>query len=170
MTDKLTNQSTSQPTLVNIVASSMSFRLIIDTSIQFVFPYLPIFAAGLGVSIVQIGWLVSIRSLMGLLTPVFGWLAESQGYRTIMRYGMFFAGLGLLIFALSSGLPMAALGMAIMGMGTAAFTPTLFAWASALLPFEQRSKGLGALELSWALAGMENRLMELNNVVPNNNL
>ena len=41
-----------------------------------------------------------------------------------------------------------------MGTGTGAFVPTLFSWASALLPFEERSRGLGAIELSWALAGM----------------
>lgn len=132
----------------------MGFRLLADTSVQFVFPYLPLLAAGLGVSIVEIGWLLSVRSLVGLSSPLFGWLAENRGYRTVMRVGMMLSAVGLFVFSLSNGLPMAAVGMVLMGLGSTAFVPTLFAWASALLPFNQRSKGLGAIELSWALAGM----------------
>ena len=71
-----------------------------------------------------------------------------------MRFGVLFAGIGLLIFGVSPNLLIAAVGLAIMGLGSAAFVPTLFSWSSALLPFEQRSRGLGAIELSWALAGM----------------
>jgi predicted MFS family arabinose efflux permease len=149
-----TNQPANQPTLFNVVASAMGFRLLTDTAVQFVFPYLPLLAAGLGVSIIEIGWLLSVRAIVGLSSPLFGWLAENRGYRTVMRIGMLLSGFGLIIFATSIGLPMAALGMALMGLGSTAFVPTLFAWASALLPFNQRSKGLGAIELSWALAGM----------------
>ena len=54
----------------------MGFRLLTDTAVQFVFPYLPLFAAGLGVSIEEIGLLLSVRSLVGLSPPLFGWLAE----------------------------------------------------------------------------------------------
>ncbi|MEM8861965.1 MAG: MFS transporter [Chloroflexota bacterium] len=143
-----------KPTLRQIVLSAMGFRLLADTSIQFIFPFLPIFADGLNVSIEEVGLLVSIRSLVGLSSPLFGWLAEKRGYRNIMRFGMVFAAVGLAVFALSPNYLIAIVGMVIMGIGTTAFVPTLFAWASALLPFEERSRGLGAIELSWALAGM----------------
>lgn len=148
------SHSQDRPSLRTIVASAMGVRLISDTAVQFVFPYLPIFAAGLNVSIVEVGALVSIRALMGLFSPLFGWMAENRGYRNVMRLGLVLAGSGLLIFALSQNLIMAGIGMAIMGTGTGAFVPTLFSWASALLPFEERSRGLGAIELAWALAGM----------------
>lgn len=132
----------------------MIFRILHDTGIQFLFPFLPIFAEGLNVTIAEIGLLASLRSLMGLSTPLFGWIAENRGYRSTMRYGLLFTGIGLMMFALTPNFLIAAVGLAIMGLGSAAFAPTLFSWSSALLPFDQRSRGLGAIELAWALAGM----------------
>ncbi len=142
------------PTLRTVVGSAMIFRILHDTGIQLLFPFLPIFAEGLNVTIAEIGLLASVRSLMGLSTPIFGWVAENRGYRSTMRYGILFTGIGLAIFGASPNLLIAAVGLAIMGLGSAAFVPTLFSWSSALLPFEQRSRGLGAIELAWALAGM----------------
>lgn len=132
----------------------MIFRILHDTGIQFLFPFLPIFAEGLNVTIAEIGLLASVRSLVGLSTPLFGWIAENRGYRSTMRWGILFTGIGLLVFGISPNFLIAAVGLAIMGLGSAAFVPTLFSWSSALLPFDQRSRGLGAIELAWALAGM----------------
>ena len=148
------DSNSNNPSLRTIVGSAMIFRILHDTGIQFLFPFLPIFAEGLNVTIAEIGLLASVRSLMGLSTPLFGWVAENRGYRATMRYGVLFTGIGLLIFGVSPNLLIAAVGLAVMGLGSAAFVPTLFSWASALLSFEQRSRGLGAIELAWALAGM----------------
>lgn len=129
-------------------------RLVTDTAVQFFFPFLPVIAEGLRTNSVAVGRLVSLRSAMGLLSPVFGVLADRRGYRFTMRLGLLLGALGYLVVGLSNNLGLAAMGMVIGGLGTFAFVPTLQAYLSARLPFNRRARGLGTLEYAWALAGI----------------
>ncbi len=138
----------------SVVGVSFLLRLLIDTSGQLFYPFVPILAAGLGVSAITIGRLISIQSLMGLLAPIFGNLADRYGYRQFMRLGLGAAGAGFIIFALSQTLVVAVIGSLILGFGFSLFTPNLLAYLSANLPPQRRSRGMGAVELSWGLAGI----------------
>lgn len=129
-------------------------RLVTDTAVQFFFPFLPVIAEGLRTSTVIAGRLVSLRSAMGLLSPVFGYQAYLRGYRTVMRFGLLLAAVGYLIVGLSNSIWLAAIGMVLSGLGTFSFVPILQAYLSAKLPFHRRARGLGMLEYSWALAGI----------------
>lgn len=129
-------------------------RLVTDTAVQFFFPFLPVIAEGLRTSTVAAGRLVSLRSSMGLLSPLFGSWANQRGYRTVMRFGLLMAAVGYLIVGLSNSVWLAAIGMVLGGLGTFSFVPILQAYLSAKLPFHRRARGLGMLEYSWALAGI----------------
>jgi predicted MFS family arabinose efflux permease len=48
----------------------------------------------------------------------------------------------------------AAIGSLILGFGFSLFTPNLLAYLSANLPTERQSRGMGAVELAWGLAGI----------------
>ena len=137
-----------------IIGIGVSARMIVDTGSQIFNPFLPIVAAGLKTNVVTLGWLVSLRSAMGLLSPVFGALAERFGYRSVMSAGLAFCSLGSLIVGISINLWSATLGMVIWGIGLAAFGPTLHAYLSSQLPYERRARGIGILEYSWAFAGI----------------
>lgn len=129
-------------------------RLFVDTGIQIFAPYLPAIAAGLGISIVTLGALNSVRSLMGLTAPVLGSIADGIGYRQVMRALLLVAAAGMFVFALSWHLWVAAAGMILMGLGVFSFAPVLQAYMSAQIPYERRSRGLGIVEYGWALAGI----------------
>ena len=129
-------------------------RLIVDTGVQFFNPFLPLIAEGLRTNIITMGWLVGLRSLVGLLSPLFGSLADQYGFRLIMRLGLVAAGAGALVVGISSGIGLASAGMILWGIGVAGFVPNLQAYISARLPYAQRARGIGILEYSWALAGI----------------
>lgn len=137
-----------------LLGLAIGTRLIVDTGVQFFNPFLPIIAEGLRTSIITMGWLVGLRSLVGLLSPLFGALADQHGFRLIMRLGLATAGIGAFIVGLSSGIGLAAIGMTLWGIGIVAFVPNLQAYISARLPYAQRARGIGILEYSWALAGI----------------
>jgi hypothetical protein len=58
-----------------------------------------------------VGRLVSLRSFMGLTSPLFGAFADRQGYRWTMRVGLVFAAVGFLLIGLSQTIWVAILGM-----------------------------------------------------------
>jgi predicted MFS family arabinose efflux permease len=137
-----------------LIAVGVITRLITDTAVQFFFPFLPIIAQGLNTSSVTVGRLISLRSLMGLASPLFGVLADRRGYRFVMRLGLLGGGLGYLAIGLSQTVWQAALGMILAGLGTFAFIPTLVAYLSSRLSYNRRGLGLGILEYAWAIAGI----------------
>ena len=140
--------------LARLISICISARLLIDITTQMFNPFLPVFAAGLGTDVAMMGRMVSLRSVMGLLSPVFGSLADRYGYRLVLRAALLTTAVGLAVVGGSQGIPPALVGMAIIGLGTAGFVPTLQAYLSARLPYEQRARGIGILEYSWALTGI----------------
>lgn len=150
----LTASRLSQPSIWHIVGAGFLLRLLIDTSGQMFYPFVPIFADGLGVSAVIIGRLISLQSFVGVLAPIFGNWADRRGYRPFMRLGLVSVGIGLIAFAASPTVAIATVGLLISGFGFSLFTPNLLAYLSANLPADRRSRGMGGVELAWGLAGI----------------
>ncbi len=147
-------QSDNDISVQRLIGIGLLTRLLIDTAVQMFFPFLPVIAEGMHVTTVQLGRIVSLRSSMGLFSPLFGVLADRKGYRLTMRLGLLLGAVGYTIVASSSSLWLAAVGMVLGGLGTFSFVPTLQAYVSSRLPYQQRAKGLGILEYSWALSGI----------------
>lgn len=141
-------------TFARLMSISILVRLMVDSSTQMFSPFLPVFAAGLGTTVIVMGRLVGLRSAMGLAAPFFGAYADRHGYRQVMRGSLLVAALGHVIVGFSPTLTVAALGMMLMGLGAGAFVPTHQAYLSARLPYHERARGIGILEYSWALTGI----------------
>ena len=149
-----TTQTETDISIRRLIGLGVITRLITDTAVQFFFPFLPIIAEGLNTSNVTVGRLVSLRSFMGMSSPLFGVLADRRGYRFVMRLGLLMAGLGYLGVGLSQTVWQAALSIMLAGLGTFSFVPTLVAYLSSRLPYNRRGLGLGILEYAWAMAGI----------------
>jgi predicted MFS family arabinose efflux permease len=137
-----------------LLSAAIATRLVVDTSAQIFNPFLAIFAAGTGVSLVTLGQLLSLRTGVGIVAPLVGSLADRFGYRLVMRLGLVITALGMLLIGLSNGLPLLVGGMVLSGLGLASFVPVLLAYVSERLPYERRARGVGILEYSWALASI----------------
>jgi predicted MFS family arabinose efflux permease len=117
-------------------------------------PFLPIFAAGLNTNVIVMGRLVGLRNVVGLASPIFGTLADRKGFRLVMSTALLVIAAGLTLVGSSFGVLQAAAGMILIGLGIAAFVPTLQAYLGAHLPYDQLARGTGILEYSWALTGI----------------
>ena len=142
------------PSTGRLVGISLVSRLVTDTGTQIFNPFLPFIAQGLNASLVSVGWLVGLRSAFGMLAPLFGTLADRYGYRYILCLALIACSLGTLLVGLASHWSMAAVGMAIWGIGMSGFVPTLHAYLGACLPYRIRARGIGIVEYGWALAGI----------------
>jgi predicted MFS family arabinose efflux permease len=137
-----------------IVAIAMSTRAVHDVAMRMVYPFLPEIAAGLGITIAQMGGLIALRNGMGLIAPAFGAISDRVGHRRSALLGLVILGIGLLMTGMTSGLGSAAIGFIFTGIGSAIFIPTLLAYVSDRVPFARRGRVTGAIEITWGLAGM----------------
>ena len=87
--------------VTRLLGIGLATRLVVDTGVQIFFPFLPIIAQGMGLSTVVLGRLVSLRSLTGLFSPLFGTMADQRGYRFTMRLSLLLAGVGFCAIGLS---------------------------------------------------------------------
>lgn len=140
--------------ITGLIALGLAAKFFVDTTSQIFLPFLPLTAAGLGISVLGMGRLVSVQSFAGLTAPLSGSLADKIGHKTVMRLGLLLCGVGMLCIASNLGVVGALAGMVLNGIGVAAFTPNLHAYLSVRLPYNRRARGLAICEFSWALAGI----------------
>lgn len=140
--------------LAYTIVLGLTAKLLIDTTVQLFNPFLPIFAGGLGVSIIALGRLVGLRQSMGLLAPVFGTLADRIGHRYVLQIGLTLAGIGNLLIGFDLGMPVLITGMVVSGIGVSIYAPNLHAYLGGKLAYHRRSRVMGIIEYSWALAGI----------------
>ena len=137
-----------------LISISMLTRAVHDVAARMVYPFVPELALGLGVSVVQVGLLISLRNGVGVIAPVFGAMSDRIGHRRSAMLGLATLGSGLITTGLAFGLPLAAIGFILSGIGSAIFVPTLIAYVSDRVPFARRGRVTGTIEITWALAGL----------------
>lgn len=137
-----------------LIGAGLGTRLLVDTAKQMFGPFLGIFAAGMGMDIVALGRLLGARNAVGITAPIFGALADRLGYRRILQAELIISGAGMLLIGAAASLSALTLGMLTVGVGTAAFVPSLQAYLSARLPYDRRARGLGIVEYAWALSNI----------------
>jgi len=137
-----------------LIGVGLGTRLLVDTAKQMFGPFLAIFAAGMGMDIVALGRLLGARNAVGITAPIFGALADRFGYRRILQAELVISGAGMILIGASRSPWALMLGMLTVGVGTAAFVPSLQAYLSARLPYDRRARGLGIVEYAWALSNL----------------
>jgi len=147
-------QTKTELSFARLIGVSMTGKLLVDIGAQIFNPFLPVIAAGLGMSVVELGRLVGLRSAMGVFAPVSGALADRHGYRPVIRSALWLSAAGFLLLGASSAAWMVVLAMVLSGLGIGAFVPNLQAFVSSRLPYALRARGLGMIEYSWALTGI----------------
>ena len=143
-----------QPAFGPIITTSVLVRIIIGAASQVFFPFLPLVAAGIGISEVRLGQIFGQQSFVALLAPFFGNLADRWGYKRVIMIGLALSSVGSFLIYLSQSLPLFVVGLLLIGTGASASHPNIAAYVSHILPFERRSRGLGILEYGWALVSL----------------
>lgn len=141
-----------QPQVRNALPALVAQRWISNVGVRMMFTFLPAVATGSGLSIPEIGRLLTLRDLTGLAAPALGRTKERRGARIILLLGGLAAAVGLLLSVLSPiGL---IIGFTLMGIGKVAYDVALNSWIGDQVAYERRARAFGILELSWASAAL----------------
>lgn len=126
-------------------------RMVVQTATRMIYPFLAVFARGLGVQIGSITAALGISMVTSLLGPLLSPLSDRYGRKTGIL-------LGLVIFTLSSGLvvvfpifPIFALSLFLGNLAINLFLPAIFAFLSDHSSYARRGMVIGIFEISWAL-------------------
>ncbi|MEJ5202037.1 MAG: MFS transporter [Anaerolineales bacterium] len=127
-------------------------RIVLMSSMRVVYPFLSVFAAGLGVSIGQVSLAVSVRSLIAAFNPLLASFSDRRGRKAgmLLGLGMFTCGMLLVILLPSFVTFFLTLGMGMMGL--LIFTSSMQAYLGDRVAYDQRALVIGLTEWSWALS------------------
>jgi MFS transporter, DHA1 family, inner membrane transport protein len=132
------------------IAGITFFRLVLNTSKRFAYPFAPVLSRGLDVSLTAITSLIAVNQITALLGLLVGPLSDRWGYRKMMVAGMAMLGAGMLAAAFFPFYAVVLVALFLAGLGKSVLDPALQAWAGSHVPFDRRALVIGILETSWA--------------------
>jgi predicted MFS family arabinose efflux permease len=132
------------------LAAFSTTRTVLNTAFRMIYPFLPVFARGLGVDLSAIALAVTARSSIGLASPFLGSLADRHGRKLTMlaALGLFSASMALVI-----GWPVFATFVAALIFSTAAkalFDPAMQAYLGDRVHYARRGLVIAVTEIGWS--------------------
>jgi predicted MFS family arabinose efflux permease len=134
-----------------IVAFSVA-RTVINTVHRMIYPFLPTFARGVGVDLEAVALAVTARSALGLISPVFGSLADRRGRKAAMITGMLVLVGGMALVAVWPTYPALFIALSLGGVGKLVYDPSMQAYIGDRVEYTRRGLAIGVTELSWSTA------------------
>lgn len=127
-------------------------RIVLMSSMRVVYPFLSVFATGLGVSIGQVSLAVSVRSLIAAFSPLLASFSDRRGRKAgmVLGLGMFTGGMLLVVLLPGFITFFLTLGMGMMGL--LIFTSSMQAYLGDRVAYDQRALVIGLTEWSWSLS------------------
>ena len=127
-------------------------RTLLNTAVRMMYPFLAVFARGLGVTVDQVSLALTVRQFMGMFNPFLSPLADRFGRRVGMLTGLgiFVVGAGILVLfpryeALFPGLSLSLLGMFLV-------ISSMQAYIGDQVSYEQRGRTMAVVEFGWSLS------------------
>ncbi len=134
-----------------IVAFSVA-RTVINTGHRMIYPFLPTFARGVGVDLEAVALAVTARSALGLISPVFGSLADRRGRKAAMITGMLIFVGGMVLVTLWPTYPALFIALTLGGVGKLIYDPSMQAYIGDRVEYTRRGTAIAITELSWSAA------------------
>lgn len=130
----------------------MVLRTILNTMHRMVYPFLAVFARGIGVELTTLSIVVTARSFVGVFTPVFGAFADQRGRRFGLLTGLAIFTVGMALVAIYPSFITFAIAVILATLGKFLFDPSMQAYFGDRVPYEQRGLALAVTEFGWSLA------------------
>ena len=138
---------------VQIIGIVFLARLIMDIGNRMVYPFIPQFSAGLGLTIAGFGWLLFFRGVVGITGPIFGVWSDRYGRRKILVAGLIGQAIGAISLAVSQQ-GWAVFPMVLAGLSATAFIPAQQAYISDQVPYQKRGRALASVEFGWSISAI----------------
>jgi len=130
----------------------MFLRTILNTMHRMVYPFLAVFARGLGVEITTLSYVITTRSFFGMLSPIFGALTDQRGRKFGMLAGIFLFTFGMGLVAFFPNFITFTIAILFAIVGKYLFDPAMQAYFGDRIPYERRGLALAVTEAAWSLS------------------
>jgi predicted MFS family arabinose efflux permease len=127
-------------------------RVILNTMHRMVYPFLGVFARGLGLDIQAFSLALAGRNLVGVLGPVFGPVADLKGKKLVMLVGVAFFTLGVALVAIHPSVATFSAALILAILSKALFDPSVQAYFGDRVPYAQRGTAIAVIEMAWSLS------------------
>ncbi|NPV74916.1 MAG: MFS transporter [Anaerolineae bacterium] len=128
-------------------------RLVMNVSVRMIYPFLPIFASGLGVSVTSLSLAISTRSLIGTLNPlVSSAITDRRGRKTGMLTGIGLFVIANLAVVFWPSFPVLFASMTVSLFGMLIFMSAMQAYMADEIAYERRGRALALSELAWSVS------------------
>lgn len=128
-------------------------RLVTNASTRMFYPFLPIFASGLGVSLTSLSFAISARSLIGTLTPLASSaITDRRGRKAGMLSGVGLFMLASLAVVVWPTFPVLFVSMSASLFGLLIYMSAMQAYISDEITYERRGRALALTELAWSVS------------------
>jgi MFS transporter, DHA1 family, inner membrane transport protein len=129
-----------------------TIRAVFNTMHRMIYPFLGIFARGLGVDITDLSLALTARSIIGTFGPFAATVADRRGrkFGMLLGLGVFTGGVAVVVFwPTLLGLTVA---LIMSTMGKYIFDPGMQAYIGDRVPYERRGLAIAITEFGWSLA------------------
>ena len=127
-------------------------RTVLNTMHRMVYPFLSVFARGLGVDIATLSFVVTLRSIIGMFAPVLGSVADQRGRRFGMLLGILLFIVGMSLVAIAPSFWTFSIALLLANLSKYLFDPSMQAYFGDRIPYERRGTALAITEGAWSLA------------------
>lgn len=130
----------------------MGLRTVLNTLHRMVYPFLAVFARGLGVDVTTLSFVLTGRSFVGMFAPVLGAIADQRGRRFGMLLAIFLFITGMSLVALAPSFMTFSIALLLAILSKYLFDPSMQAYFGDRIPYERRGTALAVTEGAWSLA------------------
>lgn len=134
------------------LATYTLIRVVMNTAYRMIYPFLAVFARGLGVEVSVVSGLVANRALIGVMYPFLFPFIETRGRKFGMLLGLSLFVLAMGMVALYPSLTTLGIGLVLGFLGRSIFDPSLTSYVADHIAYEKRGTAIGILEFAWSLA------------------
>ncbi len=127
-------------------------RIIINTMHRMVYPFLSIFAQGMGVDVTAVSLALAGRNVAGIFGPIAAPVADSRGRKFGMLLGIVTFTVGVGLVAIRPGLLTFSAALILAILGKSWFDPAIHAYFGDRVAYERRGTSVAAIEMSWSIA------------------
>jgi MFS transporter, DHA1 family, inner membrane transport protein len=134
------------------LAAFTIIRMIFNTLHRMVYPFLAIFARGLGVDLTTISYALTARSVVGTVGPFAAAVADRRGRRFGMLFGAVLFMLGAAVVVFWPTFPGLTISLVFATLGKYIFDPGMQAYLGDRVPYARRGRTIAFTEFGWSLA------------------
>jgi predicted MFS family arabinose efflux permease len=134
------------------IPAIIATRVVINTMIRMVYPFLPVFGRGLGVNLDLLSLAVTFRSAAGVFGPFLAAIADRRGRKVGILFGVTLFTIGAALLGFWPSYPAFVLTLILTMLGNFVFTPSMQAYLGDHVPYSRRGMALALTEFGWSLS------------------